>query len=309
MPVGGNGIAQREGQIAEANPLMRRVRVVLYGESKIDWAGELPFEILRCKDATLLGDICRGVTPTVLLVDLRLQAAPSEELDGRLGRPQTIAIDDAASDVDCERLLRAGFAGLLQRNASPATLIRAVSAVANGQLWFPRETVSRVLKGYLAGRDRNQLTPRESEIFALIGGGLSNQQIADKLFISRETVRWHVRGLYAKLGIENRNGAKEYLQSPHTPVPIPVRPETRKEGTHTAPARPANPRFGTSTKFFHEELPELAGNVVFIPSSFTLSYLTGKIGSKLGGGHQLTPSQSVRGSVLLCKSCGNVVVK
>ena len=229
MPVGGNGIAQREGQIPEANPLMRRVRVVLYGESKIDWAGELPFEILRCKDATLLGELCRGASPTVLLVDLRAEAAPFEELEGRLSCPQAIAIDDAASDIDCERLLRAGFAGLLRRNASQATLIRAVSAVANGQLWFPRETVSRVLKGYLAGRDRNQLTPRESEIFSLIGSGLSNQQIADKLFISRETVRWHVRGLYAKLGIENRNGAKEYLRSPHTRAAMPVRSETRRE--------------------------------------------------------------------------------
>ena len=210
----------------------RRVRVVLFGDFEVSrQAVELPFEMLRCEDPFRIPDLCHEVRPTVLLVDLALfpETTPLEKLLGNLNVIQAIAIDDTVDDAACERLLRAGFAGLLRRNGSTATLIRAVCSVVNGQLWFPRETVSRVLKGFLAGKDPHQLTPREMEILALIGGGLSNQQIADKLFISRETVRWHVRGIYSKLGIEDRRRAKEYLRTPHAPTGMPVRSETRKD--------------------------------------------------------------------------------
>ena len=234
MPVGGNGIARREEL---------RLRVILCGDVEAGWkASDLPFEVLRCQDAMLLADLCRGDlcwgVSTVLLVDLALfpENTRFPEFMSNLKVIHAIAIGDMVDEASCERLLRAGFAGLLRRNGSAATMIRAVSSVVNGQLWFPRGTVSRVLRGFLAGKDPNQLTPREMEILALIGGGLSNQQIADKLFISRETVRWHVRGLYSKLGIEDRRRAKEYLRTMHVPAGIPVQSAARREEPRRARA-------------------------------------------------------------------------
>jgi NarL family two-component system response regulator LiaR len=84
--------------------------------------------------------------------------------------------------------------------------------VGDGQLWFPREIISRVLKGLLIEEDLNRLTSREIEIVRLVGSGLNNQEIADKLFISRETVRWHVRALHAKLGTKDRDSLREYVR-------------------------------------------------------------------------------------------------
>ena len=223
------------GRAPETSPVRPRVRVVLLGDAEVTrQAEELPFEVTHCNDLILLGNLCQGLAPVVLLVDLRLfsEAALFQKLVRCLNGVQAIALadvaDGAVADGNCERLLRAGFVGLVRRSESPSTLLRAISAVVDGQLWFPRETVSRVLRGLLAEKDPNRLTHREGEILALIGSGLSNQQIADRLFISRETVRWHVRGLYSKLGIENRRGAKEYLNASGEAKGMPVQSETRQ---------------------------------------------------------------------------------
>jgi DNA-binding NarL/FixJ family response regulator len=153
---------------------------------------------------------------TILLVDLEtLDPDQNLEFLARIGRSngnlRSIALGRSTSPTKCEGLLRAGFCGVLDRECSLEIFQKAIRAVIDGQLWFPREIISRVLKGFLIEEDLDRLTAREVQILELIGDGLNNQQIADKLFISRETVRWHVRGLNAKLGIKDRRSAHEYL--------------------------------------------------------------------------------------------------
>jgi len=150
----------------------------------------------------------------------------------RLGAVRIIAFSDAIDDVHCEQLLHMGYQGVLRRDESPATVVRAVQAVADGQLWFPRATLSRILGRFLVADDPNRLTDREWEILALIGAGLNNQEVADKLFISRETVRWHVKSLNAKLAVGNRRGAREYVRSLYRAGhPLPARPEKGTDQT------------------------------------------------------------------------------
>lgn len=92
-------------------------------------------------------------------------------------------------------LLQLGCSGVLRVDAAPNELRRAVQAVLAGELWFSRKVVSNALRTLLL---TNRLTPRELQIANLIAQGFNNQQIADTLFISRETVRWHVRTINAK---------------------------------------------------------------------------------------------------------------
>jgi NarL family two-component system response regulator LiaR len=103
-----------------------------------------------------------------------------------------------------------GCSGVLQRDASSETLRRAVAAVAAGELWVPRKVSSRLLHNALHNDATRHLTRRESEILKLIYKGLNNQKIADQLFISRETVRWHLRSLYSKIGVSTRQEAIRY---------------------------------------------------------------------------------------------------
>ena len=195
------------------------IRIVLFGGVQASLNRECgDLEVVLCEDAAGLRTLLDGASPAVLFVDLAsLTPADTAELLKIIERVNVlpVAFSDACEDIEGERLLRAGYAGLLPRDAPAETVMRAVRAIADGQLWFSRRTISRVLTTFLFQEDLNRLTSREIEILMLIGSGLSNQEIGNKLFISRETVRWHVRGLYSKLGIVNRLDALEYLRSLH----------------------------------------------------------------------------------------------
>jgi DNA-binding NarL/FixJ family response regulator len=146
-------------------------------------------------------------------------------------------MSDTVDSANCEQLLRAGYQGLIRREESPATVLRAVQAVGEGQLWFPRLTMSRVLRNFLTAEDPNRLTARELEILALISAGFNNQEVADKLFISRETVRWHVKSLNAKLAVGNKRGSREDVRALYrSGRAMPPRPESRKDRTRQSSA-------------------------------------------------------------------------
>ncbi len=108
--------------------------------------------------------------------------------------------------------LREGCSGILHLD-DPIDLSRkAIWRVAAGELWVPRKVLARFVREMIQ-LDRvrsDKLTPRESEILEMIGLGCDNEQIATQLFISKETVRWHVRGLYAKIGASDREGAAQF---------------------------------------------------------------------------------------------------
>lgn len=147
--------------------------------------------------------------PVVLLLD----ASGSEDvlalLDSRYasGRGLSCLILAAAADeATQEYFFQLGAAGVIAASAGPELLERAVRAVWGGELWMSRRLLSRLARQTALPAER-RLTERESSILGFIREGLTNQQIADRLFISRETVRWHVRKLYAKIGVETRSAA------------------------------------------------------------------------------------------------------
>jgi DNA-binding NarL/FixJ family response regulator len=110
----------------------------------------------------------------------------------------------------CGKLLRMGFAGAIERSASPAVFQRALDAVAEGELWASRKTISALVRGFLSDASPRRLTAREEEVLSLLAKGYKNQEIADALFVTHETIRWHLRGIYGKLGVNDRKGAREY---------------------------------------------------------------------------------------------------
>jgi DNA-binding NarL/FixJ family response regulator len=103
-----------------------------------------------------------------------------------------------------------GCMGFLRPDSPPWQFRRAVEAVAAGELWAPRLLLSRICRDYLSSHDPCKLTDREEQILALLAQGHKNREIAASLFISRDTVRWHIRAIYAKLGIHDRQSAASY---------------------------------------------------------------------------------------------------
>ena len=219
--------ATSKSRISDTSP----VRVILCAGVDLCCQGsELPFQIHRYADSALFPDTGEGVQSNILLVDLSrfpmTGAAPLTVLIGQLSNAFAIGLSDETDNLNCEQIIRMGFAGVLRRDETSETITRAVEAVVNGQLWFPREIISRMLRTLLVPDGISRLKPREMEILKLIGSGLNNQQIADALFISRETVRWHVKGLYSKLGIKDRTSAQDFGRSIQAAGKAkPIRPE------------------------------------------------------------------------------------
>jgi two-component system nitrate/nitrite response regulator NarP len=123
---------------------------------------------------------------------------------GRLGqgRPDgpRVIVYTGTANPDVPRLAMAlGAAGFCSKSDPPAQLLETVAAVADGRMMFPFVDVSQLASPPFAG-----LTPRERELLAALAGGLTNAQMADKLAISLNTVKFHLKNLYDKLGVSNR---------------------------------------------------------------------------------------------------------
>jgi DNA-binding NarL/FixJ family response regulator len=118
-----------------------------------------------------------------------------------------VLTDDDDEAVLGEESLKMGCAGGISRHAPASVFARALQAVSRGELWAPRSSLAQLIRQLLANENPRKLTRREKEILALIAAGHTNSQIANSLFISRETVRWHVRSIYSKLGVRGRRDA------------------------------------------------------------------------------------------------------
>lgn len=128
-----------------------------------------------------------------------------------------------SGDFDLElrrRIVRSGVKGLVQKTESPDQLIAAVKSVYAGEVWLDPRTVSHVLDDLLQVSDVKQtnggggngvrLTGRERDIIALIGEGLKNKQIAERLCISEPTVRHYLTSIFEKVGVKGRQGLIVY---------------------------------------------------------------------------------------------------
>ena len=129
----------------------------------------------------------------------------SEAID--FGRSIRVLVEyQQEDDLRAERLIRIGCAGLLSRDTTAEQALRAIGAVLDGELWISRKATSQTLQK-LVREAKYRLTPRESQILGLVGKGLRNHEIAERLYVSPQTVRWHLRSIYSKLGTHDRNNA------------------------------------------------------------------------------------------------------
>ena len=108
--------------------------------------------------------------------------------------------------------LQAGASGFLLKDAGPAELLHAIRVVAAGEALLAPRITRRLIAQFTAGRTATQvaedrlavLTQREREVLALVGQGLSNDEIGAELFLSPATARTHVSHAMAKLGARDR---------------------------------------------------------------------------------------------------------
>lgn len=161
--------------------------------------------------------------PDVVLMDLRMPRMDGVAATARLAvdvpAAAVLVLTTYADNDSIVAALTAGARGYLTKDAGRAELAAAVRAVASGQSTFGAEigaaivsSLTRSQRGTaspsasLAARFP-QLTGRESDVLALLAEGLTNGQIAERLFVGVSTVKTHVNAVFAKLGVRDRRAA------------------------------------------------------------------------------------------------------
>ena len=157
--------------------------------------------------------------PDVVLIDLRMPRMDGVDATRaiRAGHPSipVVVLTTYADDDSILAALSAGAAGYLTKDASRGDIRRALEAAVAGQTVLDPVVQASLLKAAQQAPARpatlpDGLTDREAEVLTLIAAGLSNTEIADRLFVAETTVKTHVNRIFAKTGSRDRAQAAVY---------------------------------------------------------------------------------------------------
>ena len=203
--------------LADDDDLVRTaLRTILESEPDFRIVGEV-------SNGAQAVEVSRRINPDVVLMDVQMP-----ELDGIAATRQIVerAPDDGPRilvlttfemDEYVFEALRAGASGFLLKRTPADDLIAGIKVVAGGEALLSPSITRRLIREFVkrpAGRADNAvskrldlLTERELEVLTLVSHGLSNQEIADKIFVSEGTVKTHIRRLFSKLDVRDRTQA------------------------------------------------------------------------------------------------------
>ena len=161
-------------------------------------------------------DLAATTGPDVVLMDIRMPRldgiAATSAILSVPAPPRVLILTTFDLDDYVYQALRVGASGFLLKSAPPRELADAIRTVASGDALLAPEITRRLIQDYVARPRRDvtpdpafaRLTPRETEVMLLVARGLSNAEIASRLYLSEPTVKTHVTRVLAKLGVRDR---------------------------------------------------------------------------------------------------------
>ena len=202
--------------IADSHPVVREgLGVILATEPGITVAGQ-------AQDGVEALDMVGSADPDVMLMELNLPRLNGlgvlRSLAMRSARVRVVLFTGSESKEEFVEAMKLGCAGILLKN-SPASLIaKSIHKVNDGEIWLDANTTAAVIRQFATPadftappqgnsktpRDRAQLSQREREIIVLIAQGYKNKEIAEKMFITEQTVKNHLHNIFDKLGVSDR---------------------------------------------------------------------------------------------------------
>jgi DNA-binding NarL/FixJ family response regulator len=203
------------------------IRVLIVDDQQLVRAG-LRMLCGTAEDIEIVGEADNGhhatqlvnqTAPDVVLMDLRMPGVDGITATARIlaARPSTriLVLTTFDDDSHLYPALSAGAHGFLAKDAAPEDLLEAIRRVAAGDSPFSPAVLRRLVRAAITAREADRqrseclpelpaLTKREREVLALIGAGLSNTEIAQRLDVGVTTVKSHVANLMTKTGTPNR---------------------------------------------------------------------------------------------------------
>jgi DNA-binding NarL/FixJ family response regulator len=198
--------------LVDDQPLVRAgLRALLAAEEGVEIVGE-------AADGDAAVELAREQLPDVVLMDVRMPGTDGLEATHRIASDEALAgvrvlvLTTFELDEYVFEALRAGAAGFLLKAEEPREIVRAVRVVAEGESLLSPSITKRVVEAFAdtpapeapTAKMLDELTEREAEVVALVGSGLSNQEIAERLVISPATARTHVSRSMLKVGARDR---------------------------------------------------------------------------------------------------------
>ncbi len=159
-------------------------------------------------------ELVEKLQPDILLLDLKMPGINGIEalaqLQNKLKNTRVIVLTASDEEQEILQVMRLGTAGVVRKQTATEMLIKSIRAVASGEIWLDSQLTAAVMREFSEPTQpkgepaKSLLSGREREIVVLVSQGFRNKEIAEKMFISEQTVKNHLHNIFDKLGVSDR---------------------------------------------------------------------------------------------------------
>jgi len=183
------------------------------------------FEVVaQAQDGRQVLDVLQQYEPDILLLDLKMPGLDGlgtlQRLQAAKGKTRVIVLTASDDKNEFVQAMKLGTSGIVLKQTATELLIKSIRKVHAGEIWLDSHTTAAVIRQFVANedaapapqpsvaaprdRERSPLSQREREIVALVAQGFKNKEMAEKMFISEQTVKNHLHNIFDKLGVSDR---------------------------------------------------------------------------------------------------------
>jgi DNA-binding NarL/FixJ family response regulator len=219
------------GPLGAGTNLKSKIRIVVADDHPIFRDGlckllalEEDFEVVaQASDGRQVLDVLQQLEPDILLLDLKMPGldglATLQRLQASRNKTRVIVLTASDDKNEFVQAMKLGTSGIVLKQTATDLLIKSIRKVHAGEIWLDSHTTAAVIRQFVAAdeppipqpmaqaprdRERSPLSQREREIVALVAQGFKNKEMAEKMFISEQTVKNHLHNIFDKLGVSDR---------------------------------------------------------------------------------------------------------